>query len=445
VHQALARFERFVNAEKPGADPRVFRLDRMRRLLSDFGNPHHALRAVHIAGSKGKGSTAAFLASALSATGAAVGCYSSPHVISYRERISFLGIDVPDKAYVDTVDEVLDYVDNTHAPIDSTQRVPTTFELLTLTAFLLFYRAHVDFAVLETGLGGRLDATNVISPKLTVITPIELEHTEYLGPTIADIAREKGGIIKEGVPLILAAQPPEAAPVLQQLATEHAAPLIDSSATLEVHHREASRSGTTVEVRFREGTQGHQSGQTYRLTVPIPGEAQLENALVAFLGAYQLLPPHQHDNIAKGIAQTTIPGRFQRLGSTPEFILDGAHTPGSIRALLQSFQGLYSRAPVVIFGCASSKRYEEMASLLGPRSYRVIVSRPGTFKESDLEAVHDSFRRHNEATELVPEPQEAVRQAIAHAGSDRPVLVTGSFYMVAEILTVLRRAELPSP
>lgn len=514
VHNALKRYEHFVNAEKPGADPRIYRLDRMKRLLSDFGNPQERLRVAHIAGSKGKGSTAAFLTAALTGAGYAVGCYASPHVLSYRERISVHGIDAPDGTILEIVEEVLDYVEHTHAPIGPEQRSPTTFELLTLTALLTFDRVGVDFAVLETGLGGRLDATNVVAPAITIITPIEIEHTEYLGNTIEEIAREKAGIIKAHVPLFLSPQVEAAEAELRRVAFERSARVTGLADAFEIVDYRAGPGGTALTYRIAPGgddrgrsdaaagaatgsgagtatgsgaaSSAHtgsastgkastgsaptgseptssaptgsastSSGPTGSaptssaptgsaptvservLTVPIPGRSQAENALLALAAARELVPGAALAELEAGIAGASLPGRFQSVASNPRVILDGAHTPGSLRALTSAYDETGLARPIVIFGCGSTKRHEEMAAILGGWAHRVVISRPGTFKHSEPELVHRSFVEHAPESELCQEPAAALLRARELAGIERPILVTGSFYMLGEVMGLL--------
>jgi dihydrofolate synthase/folylpolyglutamate synthase len=197
LSEAFAYIESFTNFEKKTTMvEREYRLDRMRFLLSSFGNPERAFKTIHVAGSKGKGSTAAFAASILAASGEKTGLYTSPHVASYRERITVNGEEYPDGAYVSAVGRIRDFVESMDEADFPGGTSPTTFELLTLLGFLMFKESSCRWAVIETGIGGRLDATNLILPEVSVLTPIELEHTDILGSTIAAIAREKAGIIK---------------------------------------------------------------------------------------------------------------------------------------------------------------------------------------------------------------------------------------------------------
>ena len=484
VEEAFARFETFTNLERDTGTIRSFRLERMRSLLAAFGNPHRGLRFLHIAGSKGKGSTAAFLARVLrrcapqayaspgapsaaetpEAFGPAgtpaggparapvrhgrpvapveqsrVGVYASPHVTSYRERITLTDEPVPDAVYLDALDAAYRYAEAT-----SGDEVPTTFELLTLTAFLVFRRLQCDWVVLETGLGGRLDATNVVEPVATVITPIELEHTEYLGDSLAEIAAEKAGIVKPGVPLFLSPQHDAAREVLTRVAADRGAGCYELEELLTDLRVYNSTRGSTVSMQFRGDP------EPYQCTLAMIGRMQAQNASLALLVGRTLFPETETGCLLEALAETRLAGRFEILWSGASHsaatsgdedripvVLDGAHTPHSIEALRTSFLELFGAGGVLIFGCAANKRHDAMAELLAPHFSHCVIARPGTFKQSEPERILESFRRYlaEPRCELILEAEPALRRAVelARRTPARAVLVTGSFYLVSEI------------
>jgi dihydrofolate synthase/folylpolyglutamate synthase len=351
---------------------------------------------------------------------------------------------VPDAAYLDALDAAYRYAEAT-----SGDEVPTTFELLTLTAFLVFRRLQCDWVVLETGLGGRLDATNVVEPVATVITPIELEHTEYLGDSLSEIAAEKAGIVKPGVPLFLSPQHDEAREVLTRVAAERGAGCYELEELLTDLRVYNSTQGSAVSMQFRGDPEPHQC------TLAMIGRMQAQNASLALLVGRTLFPETDTGCLLEALAETRLAGRFEILwsgashsaahvaafSSTAEdripVVLDGAHTPHSIEALRTSFLELFGAGGVLIFGCAANKRHDAMADLLAPYFSHCVVARPGTFKQSEPERIVESFRKNLAETrcELILEPEPALRRAVelARRTPARAVLVTGSFYLVSEI------------
>jgi dihydrofolate synthase/folylpolyglutamate synthase len=429
---------RFVNFEESARRTiREYRLDRMNRLLSFFGNPHRSLRTIHIAGSKGKGSTALFIARALQQLGHTTGLYASPHVSSYKERISLAGDFFPDDAYLRSGNTVAEAIPEFALREREGSALPTTFELLTLTAFLLFRDEGCDWAVIETGIGGRLDATNVITPEASVITPVELEHTDLLGDTIEEIAGEKAGIIKEGVPVFVGYQRENAAERFRQSARDRSSPLYELAAECRRMDVTLFRDRTSVELEWRSGGQEH-------FHTRMLGNVQAENAALALLVLRTLLKPdaEQLEAVRSAFAETRMPGRMELIADEPPLICDGAHTVASVGRLLDSIETMYPEtAPVVIFGAVLGKNWEGMAALLAERCRAVVVSKPGTFKQSDPEALWRICRDTGVRTVLEEEPEAALRTARSLAPHGEPILVTGSFYMAAEIRNAVERHE----
>ncbi|MGA2614665.1 MAG: folylpolyglutamate synthase/dihydrofolate synthase family protein [Spirochaetia bacterium] len=424
--------ESFTNLEKGTLpfDKRNYRLDRMRRLLGLFDDPDSGLRIIHVAGTKGKGSTSALLASILDAAGHRTGLYTSPHVSSPFERIAIAGEPSRPELLVRIGGEVKGVIDSLPRDGMPGHFAPTTFELYTLLAFLYFREAGCEEAVIEVGIGGRLDATNIVMSESAVITPLDLEHMEVLGDTIEQIAFEKAGIIKPGMPAFAGFQPPAAKQVLRDTALARGSSITFLDEQLE-------SLGTTLDAR----------GTTFRLhlsgDIPVEfrlsllGEFQAENAALACLTLRRTRPEIPLDCYRDGLLAASLPGRMEVVGTNPPVVLDGAHTPLAVSRLVDSFDKIFPGEAVLVFGSVAGKRPREMASILARRFPRIVISTPGTFKESNPEQVFEIFRSLNPDTVLEKMPEAALRRARQESGGTRPILVTGSFYMVAEIRRLL--------
>jgi len=424
---AFHYFESFTNLEKMRLTEgqRRFRLDRMHILLRIFGDPQESFRSLHIAGTKGKGSTAVMIASVLEAAGLSTGLYTSPHVSSYLERILLSLRFPPPEMIVRVARSIRRTIESLPRPLPG-NFPPTTFELLTLTAFLLFQQAGCRYAVVETGIGGRLDATNVLSPLACLLTPLDLEHTELLGPSLEAIAQEKGGIIKPGVPVFCGFQAPEVRRIFSRIAVERGAPCAFLDEEVEHLQSRVSDSGTRLTITLRGG--GPDS-----FGLRLPGRFQAENAALAALAITRVFPDIPRSALDTGFRRAFLPGRLEIIHGSPPIVLDGAHTPLAARRLLESYREIYPRRGVLLFGSVSGKDPHTMADILAPHFRHVIVSRPGTFKESKPREVFEHFARVSPETHLVEEAAEALAKARSLAGPSLPILVTGSFYMIAEI------------
>jgi len=434
----------FTNLEKnQSATKRTWRLDRMHALLAERGHPEKQGLSVHLAGSKGKGSTAAYLSSIFTAAGLPTGLYTSPHVADWRERITRNGVFFDDAAYVRTVEGLKTFwSEKGDIPrqkfLADWGGEPTTFEWLTLAAFELFTAEDLAGRVWETGLGGRLDATNTQTPSACVLTLIEYEHTDILGSTLTAIAGEKAGILKPGVPAFVAPQKLEALTVFRRQASLVKAPLHVFDEEAEEFEAELSHDGTRVRLGLEDGTQ-------LEAQLPLLGRAQALNAAVAawtalWLIREGLLPLTPGDDagdvIRTGLQSTRLPGRMQVLSRAPWVVLDGAHTEESVRLLVRSWQELFGAGGTLVFGAFEGKSVSAMAALLAPWFDRVIVTAPGTFRRSDPTALRQAFldAGATKDVEIAPNPATAVEWACAKG----PVLVCGSFYLVGEVLNHFR-------
>lgn len=415
---------------KISPEERHYRLERMRWLLGRVGNPQHAYRIIHLAGTKGKGSTAAFLANALGAAGYQTGLYTSPHVSDPGERISVTTLPSNTSIVRELVAQISDIVTSTPQTGLPGGFHWTAFELVTVFALLYFKVAGCRVAVIETGIGGRWDATNIVEPIACVLTPIDLEHTEILGNTLEQIAYEKAGIIKPGVPVFSAPQPPEAKQVFQQISQQHAAPIRFLDEELLVLDTFVHSLGTEVFLRIR-------GMQTQHFRLKLLGDFQARNAALAYLALRQIFPSAPCKSIIAGFERTFLPGRMELIASTPPVLLDGAHTSLAISQVLATYLSMFPPPRILIFGAIAGKNITDMARLLSPHFQHIIISTPGTFKESDPHNVCRIFQAMHPSVMLESVPEHALQLALNLSQSRVPILVTGSFFMVAEIRKLL--------
>jgi dihydrofolate synthase/folylpolyglutamate synthase len=435
LDELYSRLLESVNVER--GQRTELRLDRMRSLCSALGDPQASCPAFHVAGSKGKGSVSIMIARVLEAAGFRAGLYTSPHFISWKERMTLAGEELPDELALGAADEVFSAVES-GARSGLYEGEPTFFELTTLIAFCAFRLAGCDRLVLETGLGGRLDSTNVVDPVASVITPIELEHTEWLGDTIEAIAAEKAGIVKPGRPCYIGRLRPEAREVLFRAAAERGSPLREASALVATGDIEVSPRGSSARLSFAEGSplqSRFPSG--IRASTPLVGAVQAENMALAFLAAAE-----SEDRVgaaaAAGLGRAFLPARFQVLPLDPPVVLDGAHTPDSVALALDTFERLFPGPKALLFGCAEDKKHGPMAAILSPGFDRITLTRPGSFKASDLLSVEASFRRAGAEPRVEADFRAALLRARGEAAVlGLPLLVTGSFYLCAEAYKAL--------
>jgi dihydrofolate synthase / folylpolyglutamate synthase len=424
----------YVNVEK--GQKTIFKLDRMRSLCELLGDPQSACRTVHVAGSKGKGSVSAMISSVLEASGFRVGLYTSPHISRWKERISLAGAEMPEELILAAADEVLPLVTGKKTSDFPGDELPTYFELTTLIAFCAFRLAGCDRAVIETGLGGRLDSTNVVDSAASVITSIELEHTEWLGDSIPLIAGEKAGIIKSGRPCYMSRQRPEAREVIARRAAELGSPLREAALLSFTLDSSISVSGTRSRVAFAEGSAlASRFPGGIEARTPMIGYMQAENMALALLAAAETESGLCAEAAVRGLAKAFLPARFQILSLDPPLILDGAHTLDSVSLALESFRALFPGPADLLFACAEDKKHGPMARLLAPEFDRVTLTRPGSFKKGDIMALERSFDAAGAEYRTIEDHESAIRFAIDEARAHgRPLLVTGSFYLCSEVI-----------
>ncbi len=428
-------------------------LENIRRLLEAVGDPHRRFPSILIGGTNGKGSTAAFLSSILKAAGYRVGLYTSPHLLEFTERIRVDGQAI---AYAD----VARLTGELHSVVADLFPLPCTpdlaprtshfdprpshvappvvspppfFELTTAFAFLYFVRSKVDYAVVEVGLGGQFDATNVLDPEVAVITNIALEHEDYLGKTLEAIAVEKAGIVKEGGRVVTAADAPEALAVIAEVCRTRGATLLNARATCDWEISESDMSGQQFVVA--------QAGQaTEKFDIRLLGRHQVTNAVTA-LTAARLLRARgatiPESSIREGLRRTRWPGRLQLFPGHPPVILDGAHNPAGAKALRafleeQRFAGRL----ILVFGVLQDKDWTAMLQELGPLAKRVILTRPESERAADPRGLVEA-ERFCPKLEILEDVAEAIALARTVADPDDAVVVTGSLFIISAALRTL--------
>lgn len=418
--------------------PEKFNLARMFKLMKLMGDPHKKYPVVHIAGTKGKGSTAAMVASILGAAGYKAGFYSSPHLQDFTERIQVHGEPISREKLVERVDQIRPLV----------AQVPeiTTFEITTAIAFIEFYKRQVDVAVVEVGLGGRLDATNVVDPLVSVITSLSFDHMNVLGDSIAQIAAEKGGIIKTKRPVVLAPQWKEAREVIEKIAEERKAPLTIIGRDYFYGEHSRSLNGQTFFLWSKDDQElvndyissgGRTEWEPEHFSIPLLGTHQVENAATAY-ATIQILRENSltinRESISAGFARVNWPGRFEIIQKSPLIIIDSAHNQDSALRLRLAIDDYLNGKPIVLlFGSSEDKDVRGMYSHLLPRVKTLVATRsthPRAMEPNLLVELANQFAKHAIETQTI---EEGLNEAIKQAGKDAAIMVTGSIFVVAAV------------
>lgn len=444
---SLEQFERwldtFLNFEKL-PHKNMFWLDTMQLLCNRLAHPENAAPCFHVAGSKGKGSVATMIACILEAAGFSAGLYTSPHIADFRERVSTPHGFFDNSVYGYAARELMACISSTSA--ESLTRPITWFELVTLYAFLCFRRAAVDYSVYEVGMGGRLDATNVVTPRAGCITAIEREHTEYLGDTLEKIAAEKAGIIKAGIPVIVAAQKSAAVRNVFEKKAEECGSMcifVDDFTTFLEYSYMHMHSKTSLSPDFplpamRLSFESPLFSRRITATMRLLGNAQARNAVQAALAVKTALPDIAEEAIERGLAHATLPARFEIVPPgklQPPIIYDGAHTVQSIAETIATLKAVFPTAAChALFACGADKRVDDIAPLFCGAFEKITVTTPGTARQSDLAHAERAFRNTHVPCECISDFEAAVRTAFSRAQSSNAVLlVVGSFYLVADV------------
>ena len=430
---AIARLLSLVDHERSAPalprQKRIYDLGNVSRLLERMGNPHRRPGIVHVAGTKGKGSTAAMIEAILRAAGYSTGFYSSPHLHSFCERIRLDGEPVSPAAFAELTASVWPHhLDNAADP----EAGPATlFEFLTAMAFQCFADSGADCSVIEVGLGGRLDATNVVTPAVSVITPVSLDHTAILGDTIGEIAADKAGIIKPGIPVVVAPQFADAMAAIKDAVAAQSAPLVPVADAANWKVGAVSAAGQDITIRTNR--------ETYHLLLPLLGDFQCANAAVAVTAVETLAGAGyeiQRDAIVAGLSSVQWPARLEVLRRDPLIVADGAHNDHSVATVLATLKSSIPHQKLtIVAGFSRDKRVSAMVELLAQRADRVVATRSRHPRSMRPAEIVDEFAAHGYPANRiahVDSVDSAIDTAVSDAGEKDLILVTGSLFVAAE-------------
>ena len=407
-----------------------FDLENITVLAEALGHPEKKYRSVHIAGTNGKGSTAAFTESIFRAAGSKTGLYTSPHLERINERIRVNGEEISDSEFAESFTRLQALIEELLAQ-GKLRAHPTFFEVVTALAFEHFAKAAVEIAVFEVGLGGRLDATNIVIPDVSVITRVDFDHETFLGHSLEEIAREKAGIIKYQVPVVVAEQRPKAREVIVKRATELNASVCETAKTFHTEHV------AVEEGCIRADVVEETSGAKFRVAPKLRGRFQLGNAINAVAVARTLDEGGKRISAAAiehGIAGAVWPGRMEKLQSSPDIYLDGAHNPSAARELANFLtENLAGRKVVLLFAAMRDKAVDEIAGIIFPHAAEVIFTQPKISRAISAAQLAEMAGEYTARFRVIPDAQFAFEEALAGAKSDDAIFVTGSLYLVGEL------------
>jgi dihydrofolate synthase/folylpolyglutamate synthase len=428
--QAIDYINSYTDYEKVGMphDPAFYDLRRVDELLSLLGDPHRKAASIHITGTNGKGSVAVMIASSLTAGGYSTGLYTSPHFHTWRERIRVDGELISEAELARLVTELKARLEEVNRR--ATYGKLTTFEFLTALAFAYFGQRGVRFQVLEVGLGGQFDATSVVTPLVSVITPISFDHTDVLGSTIKEIAAEKCGIIKPDSTVVAAPQPPEAAQVIRGVCRKRRAKLLTVGKDVTWQGLSFALDGQRLRVQGRR--------DSYELFLPLLGEHQLVNAATA-VAALEVIADKgfeiPRDKVARGFERVSWPGRFQILSRHPLLVVDGGHNIGAARNLTQSIkQYLHFKRAILVMGTSHDKDIAGLVAELAPLFGQVIVTRSQHPRAAAPAALAAEFARQGVRAQVVGDVPSALLRALSLAEEEDLVCVAGSLFVVGEAM-----------
>ncbi|HEX4545528.1 MAG TPA: folylpolyglutamate synthase/dihydrofolate synthase family protein [Candidatus Acidoferrum sp.] len=407
-----------------------FDLENITVLAERLGRPDRTYPSAHIAGTNGKGSTAAFLEAILRHARFRTGLNTSPHLEKINERIRMNGEEISDEAFAETFTRIQVLIEELLAA-GKLRAHPTYFECVTAMAMESFARERVEFAVFEVGLGGRLDATNIISPAVTIITRIDFDHENFLGHSLEEIAREKAGILKPRVPVVLAGQRPEAREIILARAQELGCAVMEPANAFRMD-RETIENGR-VRARVTEAA----SGTAFEIAPSLPGGFQFQNALNALAAARALRDRGfqiSAEAITQGIARASWPGRLEKLQSNPDVYLDGAHNPGAARELANFLgQNFAGRKIWLLYGALRDKAVDEIAGQLFPYAAEVIFTEPRTSRAISASRLAEIAAHHAANFTVVSSAEQALDRALSGAAPDDAIFITGSLYLVGQL------------
>lgn len=406
-----------------------FGLERTEELLRLLGNPQENFKSVHVAGTNGKGSVTAMVSSMLQEAGFRTGMYISPHLDDFRERMQVDGEFISK----DELFSILERVKPLISRVERKASHPTFFEVTTAIAFKYFSERKVDYAVVEVGLGGRLDATNVITPEVSVITNIGFEHTDILGKTIGSIAYEKAGIIKEGIPVVTAERKREALEVFEKICRERNSKLIILGRDTSLKKLRCDLNGCLFDLKTQV--------RSYRkLKVPLLGEHQIENAALSILAAEQLGIGERH--IRSGLLKVKWPGRLEIIQRKPLLVMDSAHNPPAMRILRNSLKLFKYDKLILVVGVMKDKAIGDIIREIVPPADYVIINKPNLERAAEPEVIGNEAKGYEKPIKVVRDVKASVRYAKSIAGRNDMILVAGSIYMLSEARAKRRKERL---
>jgi len=407
-----------------------FDLENIAMLSERLGRPDRAYPSAHVAGTNGKGSTAAFLESILRHAGFHTGLNTSPHLEKINERIRVDGVEISDSDFAKTLTRIQSVIEELLAA-GQLRAHPTYFECVTAMAFQYFAEARADFAVFEVGLGGRLDATNILIPVVSLISRIDFDHENFLGHSLREIAGEKAGILKKGVPVVVAEQRPEAREVILRRTQELGCTVVEVPVSYRVDHE--SLTNGCVRAQITEIS----TGWSATLALPLPGRFQLGNALTALAAARTLVARGYRiagDAIEQGIAAAVWPGRLEQLQSRPDIYVDGAHNPGAARELAAFWKENFAGGKIfLLYGALRDKAVDEIAGLLFPLAAEVVFTEPRTSRAISAAQLSEIAAHHAGQSSVIADAEQALDYLVSKARPEDAIFVTGSLYLVGQL------------
>lgn len=427
-------------------------LDRTEKILELLGNPHKKLKCIHIAGTNGKGSTTAMVTTILVKAGYKVGSYISPFIEEFEERMQINNKNISKGELSEVVTEVSKAVEKV---VELGYSNPTEFEIITCAGFLYFYKNNIDFAVVEVGMGGRLDSTNVITPVLSIIASISLDHTLILGDTIAKIAYEKAGIIKEGIPVVMFPGQKQSEEVIERLCREKKCKLVkvsqDSAVYLgkeNIKHIESTSMGGSVRTSNNAITQKLKVktlNNDYIIDLSLLGKHQLLNCSVAVHAIEELIGQGTmitREDIITGLGKVAWPARLEVMHKKPLVVIDGAHNIDGIEKLTQSIDMYFNYKKIVlILGILADKQVEEMIKTIVPKVSRVITVTPHSDRAELCEELKVQVEKYTMNCESIENYEDAYKKALSYCDEDDLLLVSGSLYMVGDMRRIMRNVH----
>ncbi|MDA1169236.1 MAG: bifunctional folylpolyglutamate synthase/dihydrofolate synthase [bacterium] len=413
----------------------------MQQIMELLGHPEQQFKSIHVTGTNGKGSTCAMIESILRTSGYKTALYTSPHLYAFNERIREGGESISDEDLIQLVAEI-------RLKMQDADIQPTFFEFTTALAFLHFARSNIDIAVIEVGMGGRFDATNVITPLLSVITNVGLDHMEYLGETAQEIAYEKAGIIKEGVPVVTAEQDASILAIFDAEAVKKHTSVVRVGDVVQANIVSSNLEGQEVELSFRPPSRnlrvdpGSRPGMTIAVHLPLLGSHQIENMKTAIAAVIPLIPTFSkgmalRDAIAVGIVNTVWEGRLQIISENPLMIVDGAHNQGGALALAE-FLATLPRTDTIVFAVKKGKNISDMMHAVIPLFSHVVITE-GSYMPEDAEILAKKISEVHSNVAVEKDVSRAIYQAKRITPQGGTIVITGSLYMVADALACLKK------